>query len=598
MKHKKLLSLLLAVVLCLSLMGTALAADPAPEAEEIILLHTNDVHGEIQHYSTAAALKDFYEAQGAYVLLLDAGDFIQGGPTVNLSKGATAVELMGLAGYDAAALGNHEFDFGFEVIKGLEQQASFPMLAANVLFEGKPAFRDRMVFTSPAGTKLGVFALATPETATKAHPAKIQGLTFLGQSQDEDLIRCAQEQVDALRAEGCDLVICLSHLGTDAESTGHRSTDVLAQVNGIDLMIDGHSNTTLEEVRAMTGGTGILNGAYLTSTGSRLESIGKVTILDGKITQLEELPTDSLDLIPQAAAEQRAQEILREIDALYGTVLAQSEVLLDGEESHVRSHETNFADLVSDAMLWKVRGLGHPADVAIFNGGNLRNPLPAGPITRSDLLTAMPFQNDLCLVKLTGAELAQVLEVSTFCTPAPIGGFPHVAGMSLTVNTAVPFQAGEQYPNSTYHRPASVNRVAIQSVGGQPFDPDKTYTIVTNDFLAMGGDTYYLFSQADYNVDLGLSLEEAVMEYVSQALDGVITAQQYGASDSRLVQIQSPAALRTYTVQSGDSLWKIAQRAYGKGAQWGRIYDANRSVIRADYTIFPGQVLTIPAVSV
>ena len=119
-KRKKLLSLLLAAVLCPSLTGTALAADPDPTPEEIILLHTNDVHGEIQLYSTAAALKEFYEAQGVYVLLLNAGDFIQGGPTVNLSKGA-AVELMGLAGYDAAALGNREFDFGFEVIRDLAQ---------------------------------------------------------------------------------------------------------------------------------------------------------------------------------------------------------------------------------------------------------------------------------------------------------------------------------------------------------------------------------------------------------------------------------------------------------------------------------------------
>ena len=233
--------------------------------------------------------------------------------------------------------------------------------------------------------------------------------------------------MDALRAEGCELVIRLSYLGTDAESTGHPATDVLAQVDGIDLMIDGHSNTTLEAFRAMLGGTGVLNGAYLHRLPAELHRQGHHSGRQdhgaGRAAHRQPGPD------PQAATEQRAQEILSEIDALYGTVLAQSEVLLDGEESHVRSHETNFADLVSDAMLWKVQGLEQPVDATLFNGGNLRNPLPAGSITRSDLLTAMPFQDALCLVKLTGAELAQVLEASTFCTPDPIGGFPHMAGI-------------------------------------------------------------------------------------------------------------------------------------------------------------------------
>lgn len=138
-----------------------------------MILHTNDVHGAIENYAKVAALADKYEAEGAYVLVLDAGDFSQGSSYVSLSEGATAIELMNMVGYDAVALGNHEFDYGFEALKKNMESAQFPVLAANVKYNGELAFDDAAVFTTPGGTKIGVFGLDTPETATKAHPGKI-----------------------------------------------------------------------------------------------------------------------------------------------------------------------------------------------------------------------------------------------------------------------------------------------------------------------------------------------------------------------------------------------------------------------------------------
>ena len=178
---KKVLSLLLAVVMTFSLAVTANAAEETAQDldGDIVILHTNDVHGAISGYAKVAALKDAYEARGAYVLLMDAGDFIQGDPTVSTSEGATAVELMNLAGYDVASMGNHEFDYGYQNLKDLEADADFTIVDANVLYNGQVAFEDNVVFTAPDGTKIGVFGLDTPETATKAHPAKIQGVTFL-----------------------------------------------------------------------------------------------------------------------------------------------------------------------------------------------------------------------------------------------------------------------------------------------------------------------------------------------------------------------------------------------------------------------------------
>ena len=227
---KKVLSLLLAVVMTFSLAVTANAAEETAQDLDGDILHTNDVHGAISGYAKVAALKDAYEARGAYVLLMDAGDFIQGDPTVSTSEGATAVELMNLAGYDVASMGNHEFDYGYQNLKDLEADADFTIVDANVLYNGQVAFEDNVVFTAPDGTKIGVFGLDTPETATKAHPAKIQGVTFLA---GDKMFDCAQDQVDALEAEGCEYIICLGHLGIDAESTGNRSIDLLEKVEGI-----------------------------------------------------------------------------------------------------------------------------------------------------------------------------------------------------------------------------------------------------------------------------------------------------------------------------------------------------------------------------
>ena len=281
---KKVLSLLLAVVMTFSLAVTANAAEETAQDldGDIVILHTNDVHGAISGYAKVAALKDAYEARGAYVLLMDAGDFIQGDPTVSTSEGATAVELMNLAGYDVASMGNHEFDYGYQNLKDLEADADFTIVDANVLYNGQVAFEDNVVFTAPDGTKIGVFGLDTPETATKAHPAKIQGVTFLA---GDKMFDCAQDQVDALEAEGCEYIICLGHLGIDAESTGNRSIDLLEKVDGIDVFIDGHSHSTLEDVKAAAGGTGKVGDTLVTSTGTKLESVGVVTIdADGTIT--------------------------------------------------------------------------------------------------------------------------------------------------------------------------------------------------------------------------------------------------------------------------------------------------------------------------
>ena len=535
--QKKLLSLLLAIAMLFTLAACGekpVMGKDATATEPVVVLHTNDVHGAIENYAKVAVLADQYAAEGAYVLVLDAGDFSQGTTSVSLSQGATAIELMNMVGYDAVALGNHEFDYGYEVLKQNMESANFPVLAANVKYNGELAFDDAAVFTTPGGTKIGVFGLDTPETATKAHPGKIAGVTFAG---GEEMYQIAQDMVTMLREEeGCNYVICIGHLGIDDETavTANRSIDLLAKVTGIDVFIDGHSHSTEEEIAEKTNADRKVGDTVVTSTGTKLENIGVVTIKDSAITT-ECVPTEGIEVPADNEIAARAAAIAAEVEAEYGTVFAKTEVTLNGEKAPGnRTEETNLGDLITDALVWKSDLEGEAVDGAITNGGGIRATIEAGDITKKDINTVLPFGNTLSIIKISGSELLEVLEASTFCTPEAIGGFPQVSGIEFTVNTAAAYDAGDEYPGTTYAAPKSINRVTITSVGGKDFDPSATYTIATNDFMASGGDTYYRFVNATANYNLGISMDEVVMDYITTVLGGTITADQYGQPAGRI----------------------------------------------------------------
>lgn len=537
---KKLLSLFLVIALAFTLCVGVLAEEPAAEpagemAGQIVILHTNDVHGAIDGYAKVAALKAEYEAKGAEVLLMDAGDYIQGTTSVSVSKGATAVELMNLAGYDLATLGNHEFDYGMDNLQTILEKAEFGVVAANIQLNGKAAFDANKVFELADGTKVGVFGLATPETATKANPAMIKGVTFLA---GDELYACAEQQVKALTEAGCDYIICLGHLGIDSESEPNRSIDVLSKVTGIDVFIDGHSHSDYEAVKAATNGTGKVGDTLITSTGTAAANVGVVTISKDGIT------VSSVDLSKYEGSVKtvadRAAAIKAEIEAEYGAVFAKTEVDLNGErDPGNRTEETNLGDLIADAILWQASKDGSlPVAkenvVAITNGGGIRASIAKGDITKNDVNTVLPFGNTVTYVTVSGEVLLEALEASTYCTPEAVGAFPQVAGIEFTVDTSKAYDQGEQYPGSTYYGPKSINRVTITSINGKDFDPKATYVVVTNDFMAAGGDTYYAFTTSANIVDTGIPMDEALMSYITEELDGVITAEKYGEPQGRI----------------------------------------------------------------
>ncbi len=622
-KHtRKVLSLFLTLSMAGSLCVPAMAADETSAGgseNDVVVLHTNDVHGAIGSYAKVAALKAQYEAEGAEVILVDAGDFIQGDPTVSISEGSTAVELMNMVGYDLAVPGNHEFDYGYENLKTLSDSAEFPILAANVTSNESAAFADSYVLETDSGTKVGFVGVTTPETSTKAHPAKIAGLTF---DAGDKMFADVQASVDKLEADGCDYIVCVGHLGIDEESTGNRSVDLLAKVTGIDVFIDGHSHSTQEDILTVTNGTGKVGDTVLTSTGTKLENIGVVTLSDGSAT-VESVKVADLTAEDQAIAA-RAAEITAQVEADYGTVFAKTEVLLNGDKDPGnRTQETNLGNLITDALMWGAAREGEDIDAAITNGGGIRAPIRAGDITKKDVNTVLPFGNTLSIVKVTGAELLEALEASTYCTPAAVGGFPQVSGIVFTVDTTKTYDQGEAYPGSTYYAPASIQRVTIQSVGGKPFDPDAVYTIATNDFMAAGGDTYYAFKTASANYDLGLPMDEVLMDYITDELGGVITAEKYGQPDGRIT-ILSATAENTTRGAVYQALYELAGKpavaekatftdvegkTYADAAAWAEdngltngsgngLFEGDRAITRAELATALGRYAELTGVTV
>ena len=556
MKHmKKLLSLLLVLCLVLSLSCTAFAAEAEkPLDGKTVILHSNDVHGAIDLYAAMAALKADYEAQGAEVILADAGDYSQGTVYVSVNKGADAVTMMNATGYDVVTLGNHEFDYGYAQLAENMKAAKFQVLCADVLGADGKTIYDANTIIEKGGVKIGFFGLETPEAQTKANPKLIQGLKFLAGADGKELYNCAAAQVADLKAKGADLVVCLAHLGVDESSEPYTSYDLAKNVQGIDFIIDGHSHTV------MTAGP---NGEPIQSTGTAFANIGVITIdnatkkivgnelkaiwhteknADGKSVTVVDYKTRDEKV---AAA---AKAIIDPIDKAYGEKFAVSEVALNGAKAPNgnRDSETNLGDLITDAMLWKVLAdaeITVPEEnvVAITNGGGIRASIGVGDVTKKDINTVLPFGNTLAVVYVKGSELLEALEASTYCTPESIGGFPQVAGMQFTVATYETYDKNdESYPNSTYYGPKTINRVTIGSINGKDFDPEATYAVITNNFVAGGGDTYYAFAAATNQFDTGLPLDEVVMEYITKELKGVI-GETYAEPAGRIVVDQGVA---------------------------------------------------------
>ena len=522
--------------LALALTIAAFQAIGAADFSHLVVIHTNDTHGYDQQadgvygMAAVAALKQEYEAKGKDVLLVDAGDAIQDHNLVNLSQGATAIAFMNAAGYDAMALGNHEFDYGQDVTLERAAEADFPFLSCNILVDatGKTFVRPYTI-VEKGGVTVGIIGITTPETAGATNPKHVYGLTFLD---GQDLYDAVQSNVDYLRGAGCDLVVALGHLGSEPISEGHRSDDILRRVRGIDLFIDGHDHR-VKNYR--------VDGVLLAATGSHLANIGVVSYEDGQWRE-QNLPYGAFakeDEAVKALVDKAAADVQAELSRPIGA----SEVVLDGSRPKVRMEETNLGDFIADAVLWQARmataAEGTNIDGAIVNGGGLRASIPAGAVTQGAVQGVLPYRNQVCVVTMTGETLLEIMEAATAAAPYPAGAFPQVSGIEMTVRTDIPFAKGRVYGNGKYYKLVKPGqRVTIHRVGGKAFSPDAVYTIATYEFVSRGGDAYGVLAEPGKAETkyVGYTDAEAVVHYIQDELQGRIGT-EYAAPQGR-IQLQ------------------------------------------------------------
>ena len=478
-----------------------------PVTTLLTILHVNDYHGRVKPFLDktidrreqvggaaylAAMIKQARAKNPTGTLLLAAGDMFQGSPVANLFHGTPVMEIMNELRFDAIALGNHEFDWGMGALTRLRREARFPFLAANIVdSQGNllPGISPYKIFQR-GHAKVAVIGLTTPETEYTTKPDNVKGFSFL--SPEAVLPRLIQE----VRRQGASIVILLSHLGLDADKR------VAAAVPGIDVIVGGHSHTEISKPLRMASGTVIVQaGAYGLYLGVLELVVDKVT---GRATGYTE--SSGLRLVsagPQDRSDRKAALIVKK----YNDRVKQKFAAVVGETSvdltPGRGGESNLGDLTADVM----RG-ATGCQVAFENSGGIRANIPAGKITMEELYTAFPFDNVLVSMALTGEQMRQVLEQSG---TMEFGGL-QVSGIRVTYDLKKP--AGE--------------RVVNAEVGGEPLDPGKTYTLVTNDFLAAGGDKVTALKEGK-NITYGDPLRDALAEYlkkhspVSPKVEGRIT---------------------------------------------------------------------------
>ncbi|MCQ2513317.1 MAG: bifunctional metallophosphatase/5'-nucleotidase [Lachnospiraceae bacterium] len=484
---------------------------------KIVILHSNDVHGAIDGYPVMKEFADEIESGGGEVILVDAGDFSQGNSYASFDKGESVIELMNMVGYDVVTVGNHEFDYGSNRMMEIINELSAETVSINILIDDIQVF-DSSAIIELNGMKIGFIGVETPEALTKSNPSKNPGLSIV---QGDELYSKINTEAEKLKASGASLVICITHLGVDVGSVPNRSEDLWANVQNVDFIIDAHSHTE------MTKGE---NGEPIQSTGTKFANIGIIEIDKdtSKITNnyLYKITDESpIDL----EVKEKVDEIKDKVNKEYKTVIGKTEVDLNGEKAPGnRTEETNMGDLIADSMVWYLtkKNTGSIEEgvpvVALENGGGIRNWIHKGDITKQNVFDVLPFGNTLSVVYVSGSELLEALEASTYCTPKAVGAFPQISGMNIVVNTYEEYDAGETYPGSTYRKPNSIKRIVIKDVNGQSFDLEGRYAVITNDFAAAGGDTFYAFKAASKQFDTGFSQDVILSEFIAEELDGVV----------------------------------------------------------------------------
>jgi len=590
----------------------ALSAGAAFADYELNILHINDLHSRIESinkfdstcsaeeeeknecFGGVARLKALIEQKrrelaGKNMLLLNAGDNFQGSLFFTTYKGAAEAEFLNLMKFDAMTVGNHEFDESEDGLASFLDKVTFPVVTANVLPSSKSKIGDRIkpsIVVDVGGEKIGIVGAVANDTAELSSPGPD---ILIGED-----VATITSAVAEVKKQGVDKIIALTHVGYP------RDLAAIAKIPDVDVVVGGHSHSLLSNTDEKAEGpypTMVDNpGGYkvpVVQAGAYTKYLGDlvVTFDDNGVVKSAKGDPILIDssVKPDEAVVARVRELAKPIEELRSKVIAKTEAPIDGSRENCRAKECEMGSLVADAMLDRVKDQG--VTIAITNGGGLRASIDAGDVTMGEVITVLPFQNTLSTFQLKGADIREALENGLSQIEEGAGRFPQVAGLKFS------FDPG---------KPAGNRVVSVEVKEGEDFtalDPQKTYSLVTNNFMRSGGDGYSVFESKGENAyDYGPGLETVLADYLA-------THQPFKPyTDGRITEIAAATAVPTgepakkaepaegaavtppmatpdatapaggpqkHVIASGDTLWDLAESFYGSGAEWKRISAAN-----------------------
>ena len=501
-----------------------------PNDKDIVVLFTNDVHCGVDDNIGYAGLSNYKNQmldEGNYVALIDAGDFSQGAPIGTLSKGKFLVDIIKQVGYDMVIPGNHEFDYNMENFLSNCYDLNNIIFCSNFidLRTNQPVLNPYKIMTF-GNKKIAFVGATTPESFTKSTPKYFQdenGNYIYSLSEDNNglaLYKSIQTAVDDARSEGVDYVILVGHLGIDGTTDRWKSTEVIKNTTGIDMVIDGHSHETFVNSVKNKNGKEIT----LAQTGTKLQNIGKLTISTDGTFNAEIIPKEAVSIMDgegklNVIKDQKIDAYIKNIQSQFSNLL--TEIIVPDnqidlvthdaktEERLVRKQETNLGDLCADAYRYVL-----DADIGFMNGGGVRKPLLKGNITYNDCLTVMPFNNMATLIRCKGSVVKDALELGASKLPEENGGFIQVSGLTYTIDTTKP-SAVLLDEKGNFVKVDGEYRVSDIKVGGEDLDIDKDYTVACHDYMLMnGGDGFTMFVGSEVLKDRIMPDVDVLVDYL------------------------------------------------------------------------------------
>ena len=519
-------------------------AQDEPRAEktgDIMILYTSDVHCGVDQgfgYAGLWQIRSSFEDRGYETILVDNGDSVQGETMGMLTRGEANIELMNAMGYNAAVPGNHEFDYGMEQFLKLADMADFPYISCNLNKEGALIF-DPYTIIEAAGRKIAFIGVTTPTTVASSTPSFFQNekgeyiYDFMQDETGEKVISAVQSAVDGARAQGAEFVYVLGHLGLDEEARPWTYADIIANTNGIDVFLDGHSHDTEQVVMKNKDGYDVVRSAC----GTKLNSVGYSRITpDGRIAdtgiwswnnsisapELLGIRNEMSDAIVTKQAEFKDILSQKVGETSFALTINDPEAV-DNSGSPIRMirrAETNSGDFIADSVRARTG-----AEIALLGGGGIRTDIAAGDITLGDVYRVMPFGNKVCVIEAKGQQILDALEWGARAVPEENGGFLQVSGMSYEIHTYIKSGCRSD-KNSMMTGITGERRVKNVLIGGEPVDPEKTYKVAGLDYtLLKNGDGQTAFDGAKViSRDLGYDYQ-ILCDYIAEDMGGIVDGQ-------------------------------------------------------------------------